>query len=165
MRTPLLGLGLSISLALSACGSSKPTTTTTTTTPAASKVLVNVDDSGVILGGHDPIGYSKDGKPVMGAAENTAEHGNAKYQFASADNKAAFEADTAKHAPQYGGYCAFAASQNRLSPSDPTAFQIYEGQLLVFTNADFKDQFNKDAAANKAAADKNWPGLVEKHGK
>ncbi len=35
----------------------------------------------------------------------------------------------------------------------------------MFTNADFLEQFKKDPGGNKKAADANWPGLVEKHGK
>lgn len=159
---------LLLSLALFACGGSKPATTTTTTTTtgptAAGKILVNVNGDGVGLAGNDPVAYGTDNAPVAGAADNMSEHGGAKYLFAKPENKATFEGDKAKHAPQFGGYCAFAASQNRLSPADPTVFQVLEGQLLVFTNADYKERFNTDAAGNKAKADANWPGLVEKHG-
>ena len=44
-------------------------------------------------------------------------------------------------------------------------FEIYEGQLLLFTNPEFKKLFDADAAKHKAAADQNWPTLVEQHGK
>lgn len=131
----------------------------------AEKLLVQVDAQGVGLGGHDPIAYAKDKKPVAGAADKTAAHGGATYRFATADNKAAFEAEPARHAPAYGGYCAYAASQNRLSQSDPKVFTIHGGQLLMFTNRDFLARFQKDPADHKAKADANWPGLVEKHGK
>jgi YHS domain-containing protein len=152
---------------LAACGGSpKPAQPTDPGVPSepAAKILTNVDASGVGLGGHDPVGYQS-GAPVMGAPEHTAKHDGATYQFATAESKATFEGAAAQHAPQYGGYCAFAASQNRLSPSDPKVFLIYEGQLLVFTNQDFLDQFQKDPAGNKQKADANWPGLVAKHGK
>lgn len=149
---------------LAACGGSGKVPAGPTP-PPGDKVLVNVDADGVGLGGHDPISYTAEAGPVAGTAEHTAQHGGATYRFAAAASKTAFEADAAKHAPRYGGYCAFAASQNRLSPSDPTVWQIVDGQLLVFTNADFKEQFNKDVAGNKAKADQNWPGLVAEHGK
>ena len=152
---------------LAACGGSpKPAQPVDPGPPsiAASKTLVNVDANGVGLGGHDPVGYQT-GAPVMGAAEHTVKHAGATYQFATAESQATFEGASEKHAPQYGGYCAFAASQNRLSPSDPKIYLIYEGQLLVFTNQDFLDQFQKDPAGNKQKADANWPGLIAKHGK
>src|SRR5688572_8548023 len=154
-----------LAITLIACGSAKPATSSTTPPqPTGEKVLVLVDDRGVGLGGHDPVAYATEGA-VPGAAEHTAEHGGAIYRFASADNKTAFEADKPKHAPQYGGYCAFAASQNRLSDAEPTVFQVLDGQQLVFTNQAYKDQFNAGREGNNALADKNWPGLVARYGK
>lgn len=35
----------------------------------------------------------------------------------------------------------------------------------ILTNEDFRTQFQRDAAGNKAKADANWPGLVAQHGK
>ena len=123
-----------LAITLIACGGPKPSTSSTTSPqPTGEKVLVLVDDQGVGLGGHDPVAYATEGA-VPGVAAHTSTHGGAIYRFASVDNKTAFEADKQKHAPQYGGYCAFAASQNRLSDADPTVFQVLDGQLLVFTN-------------------------------
>jgi hypothetical protein len=160
MLRPEMVKHLLIAFVLVACGgSSKPTA------PAApALVLVNVDSEGVILGGLDAMAY-RDGAPTEGIAEHTSQHAGAIYRFASAQHKVAFEADRARNAPGYGGYCAFAASQNRLQVADPKAFEIYEGQLLVFTNEAYRDQFDKDRAGAKAKADANWPGLVAKHGK
>jgi len=166
-----------LALAVACSGPSKPATTTTTTTtpadatttttnpPAAKKRLVLVDGEGVGLGGHDPIAYTTDSAAVKGTAEQVSEHGGAKYRFASAEHKATFDADKVARAPQYGGYCAYAASLNRVSEADPTVWQIVDGQLLVFTNKSYKLQFNADVPGNKAKADANWPGLVEKFGK
>lgn len=132
--------------------------------PVQEKILVLVDDQGVGLGGHDPVSYTK-GAPVAGAADQASSHGGATYHFASAEAKAAFDADRAKFAPGFGGYCAYAAAQNRLSIADPKVFVIHEGQLLMFTNEDFKQRFEADPKTTKAKADANWPGLVAKHGK
>ena len=161
----MLRLFLVVALGAAACGGSKPAAPTPTPTAPAAKRLVLVDAQGVGLGGHDPVAYATDNAAVAGAAEHSSQHEGATYQFASAEHKSTFDAAPAKHAPQYGGYCAFAASMNRLSDSDPTVFQIVDGQLLVFTNEDFKQKFNADVAGNKAKADANWPGLVAQHGK
>lgn len=158
---------LFLAFVLAACGGSatppaKPADPTIV--PVQQKILVLVDDRGVGLGGHDPVSYTK-GAPVAGVAEQAASHGGATYHFASADDRASFDADKAKFAPGFGGYCAFAAAQNRLSIADPKVFMIHERQLLVFTNEDFKKRFEADPNGSKAKADANWPGLVAKHGK
>jgi YHS domain-containing protein len=132
--------------------------------PAAAKVLIATDDDGVALGGHDPVAYRDDGAPVAGLEEHTAEHGGGTYLFASAEHRAAFEADPARFAPAYGGYCAFAVSQGRLTPADPTVWELIDDQLLLFASADFHAQFDADPAAHKRAADANWPALVAEHG-
>lgn len=149
---------------LAACGGASSTSSTTgPATQSTAKTLVNVDARGVGLGGFDPIAYGKFGKPVTGTPEHAAAHGGATYLFSSDEHKAAF--DGAQHAPQYGGYCAYAASQNRLSPADPMVFELVDGKLLVFTNAELREKFLEDPAGNKAKADANWPGLVAKHGR
>lgn len=155
LRAALVCLSLLVPACGGAPGHSAPT--------APAKILVNVDESGVGLGGTDPISYRS--APVAGTAEQSSQFGGATYQFASAENKATFAGNPAANAPAYGGYCAFAASQNRLTPSDPSVFLLHEGQLLVFANEDFRAQFQQDVAGNKAKADANWPGLVAKYGK
>jgi YHS domain-containing protein len=156
---------LFVALILAACGGSPaPKPVEPVVAPVTEKVLVLVDDQGVGLGHHDPVSYTK-GEPVAGVADHASSHGGATYQFATAEDKAAFDAAPAIFAPRFGGYCAFAASQNRLSIADPKVFLIHEGQLLVFTNDSFKKQFEADPKGNKAKADANWPGLVAKHGK
>jgi len=147
------------------CGGSSPPSTTPTTLPAADRVLVNVDDAGIALQGHDAVAYVTDNAPVKGAAEHASSHGGATYWFASAEHKATFDAAPDKYAPRYGGYCAFAAAQNRLSEVETDQFKLQDGHLLLFTNAEFHEMFDRDPAAHKAAADKNWPGLVARHGK
>ncbi len=151
-------LTICLVLACACGGTAKPTAN-----PAA-KILVLVDDRGVGLGGNDPIAYTKEAVQE-GTADHTSSYGGAKYQFASPENQQMFDGDQPKYAPAFGGYCAFAASQNRLSESDPNVYMIYEGQLLMFTNEDFREQFKKDPAGNKKKADANWPALVDKYGK
>jgi YHS domain-containing protein len=147
------------------CGGSSPPATTPTTAPAADRVLVNVDDAGVALHGHDAVAYVADSAAVKGTSDHASTHAGATYWFASAEHKATFDADPAKYAPRFGGYCAYAAAQNRLSNTEPDQFKVQDGHLLLFTNAEFHRLFDQDPPGNLAAADKNWPGLVAKHGR
>src|SRR5690349_504822 len=74
------------------------------------KVLENVDKDGVAIQGYDPVAYFTQSKPVKGDAKFRSIYRGAVYQFASADDKSMFDAKPAKYAPQFGGYCAYAAS-------------------------------------------------------
>ena len=147
------------------CGGSSPPATTTPTAPITQRILVNVDDAGVALHGHDAVAYLADNAPVKGTSDHTSTHGGATYWFAAAEHKATFDGAPAKYAPRFGGYCAYAAAQNRLSNTEPDQFKVQDGSLLLFTNAEFHQLFDKDPAGNLAAADKNWPGLVATHGR
>jgi hypothetical protein len=149
---------------LAACGgraSSEATTPGGATT--TQKSLIHLNEQGVALGGYDPVAYQTYGKPVNGTPEHATQHVGATYWFSSASHLSTFVGAT--HAPLYGGYCAYAASMNRLSPADPRAFAIHDDQLFVFTNDELRDLFAQDVAGNKAKADANWPGLVAKHGR
>ena len=55
----------------------------------------------------------------------------ATWQFASANNLAAFKADSQAYAPQYGGYCAWAVSGGYTASSDPQAWRIHDGKLFL----------------------------------
>jgi YHS domain-containing protein len=63
---------------------------------------VNVDGNGVILKGYDAVAFFEQGKPVKGNPEIKVTYQGATYLFASEADKAAFEKDSAKYAPQYG---------------------------------------------------------------
>ena len=106
---------VALALLMAACGGSpKPPPQPTGIATDRVTILVNVDAEGVGLGGHDPVSYTKGDAPTAGTAEHVSKHWGAAYRFASAEHKTTFDADGQKYAPQFGGYCAYAASQNRL---------------------------------------------------
>jgi YHS domain-containing protein len=131
----------------------------------ATKTLVNVDKTGVAIQGYDPVAFFTDGKPLKGDAKFVAKHGGAIYQFASKEHKDLFKADPAKYEPEFGGYCAYGVSRNKLVEIDVDAFQIVDGKLLLQYSKGVRDDFNADAKGNLAKANTNWTGLVAKKGK
>jgi len=135
------------------------------TTTAQSKTLLNVDKSGLAIQGYDPVAFFAQGMPVKGRPEFESQYKSARYRFASADNQAAFDANPAKYEPQFGGFCAFAVSENHTAPVKVDAFMIVNGRLLLQYDKEVKETFAKDPQGRLARADKNWPGLVEKQGK
>lgn len=131
----------------------------------AEKTLLNLNGSGVAIQGYDPVAFFTDGKPVKGSEKFTAKRDGAIYQFASKEHLKTFLADAAKYEPAYGGYCAYGVSRDKLVEVDVNAFQIVDGRLLLQYSPTVKETFNKDAKANLAKAEANWPKLVDQKGK
>jgi YHS domain-containing protein len=131
----------------------------------AEKVLISTDKTGLALQGYDPVAYFTDGKPVKGDAKITASYRGATYRFATDEHKKMFEADPAKYEPQFGGYCGYAASINKISPISPDFWQILDGRLVLQHNNKALTLWKQDVSGNLKKADANWPGLVEKNGK
>jgi len=129
------------------------------------KTLVNVDDSGVAIQGCDPVAFFTDNKPVKGDQKFLLKHDGAVYFFASKEHKELFKADPAKYTPEFGGYCAYGVSRNKLAKIDVDAFQIVDGKLLLQYSKGIRDDFNEDVKGNLAKANANWTGLVEKKGR
>lgn len=138
---------------------------TALSTVASAKELQNLDRNGVAIQGYDPVAFFTDNRPVKGNAQFQSEYRGAKYYFASSEHKAAFDKEPAKYEPQFGGYCAYGASQGHKAPVKIEAWQIVNGRLLMQYGLGVKDDFNKDQQNNLSKADRNWPGLVEKYGK
>ena len=134
-------------------------------TVAFAKELQNLDHNGVAIQGYDPVAFFTDNRPVKGSAQFQSEYRGAKYYFVSSEHKAAFDKEPAKYEPQFGGYCAYGASQGHKAPIKIEAWQIVNGRLLMQYDLGVKEDFNKDQQNNLSKADRNWPGLVEKYGK
>ena len=132
---------------------------------AAAKDLQNLDRDGVAIQGYDPVAFFTDHKPVKGTPQFQSDYHGAKYYFASADHKAAFDKAPAQYEPQFGGYCAYGASRGKTVPVKIEAWQILDGRLLMQYDLDVKGEFNKDPQGNLKKADQNWPGLTDKYGK
>ena len=129
------------------------------------KTLINVDATGLALQGYDPVAYFTDNRPVKGDAKITATYRGATYRFASAEHKKMFEANPAKYEPQFGGFCGYAASINKVAPIEVEYFQIIDGRLILQHNEKAWNLWIKDVSGNLKRADQNWPALVEQNGK
>lgn len=124
--------------------------------------LVNTDGDGFIAEGYDVVAYFTEGKPVKGDEKIIKLYNGAFYAFASEENKQLFGSDPEKYVPQYGGFCAYAVSNNKLRPIDPQFFQFVDGRLMLQHSKNALDLFSKDVQGNTKKADNYWPGLVSK---
>jgi YHS domain-containing protein len=118
---------------------------------------------GLAVAGYDPVAYFTDGKPVEGSSDFTTEWKGTTWRFASAAHRDAFKADPDKYAPQYGGYCAWAVSQDKTAGIDPQAWKIVDGKLYLNYDQDVRAKWEKDVPGNIRKADANWPGLLGGH--
>lgn len=128
--------------------------------------LVNVSGaSKAAVSGYDTVAFFTDAKPVNGSPFITADHKGATYYFASEEHKALFTANPEKYVPQFGGFCAFGVSINKVLPVDISTWQVRNGKLYLNLNPDIRIKFDADFDGNLAKATKNWPGLVKTHAK
>lgn len=122
---------------------------------------VNTDSSGVAIQGYDTVAYFTQSKAVKGNSQFVAEHNGTKWYFSSAANKQAFTANPTAYLPQYGGYCAFAASRNAIAPIDPEAWTIHNNKLYLNFSVTVRETWSEDISGNISAADDNWPSLIK----
>ena len=117
---------------------------------------VNATNTDLALRGYDPVSYFTDGAPTPGEIDITAEHQGAIYRFASAEHKAMFEADPAKYAPQYGGYCAFGLAQGYKFDGDPQVWKIVDDKLYLNLSPKVSTIWQQDVPRNIENADAKW---------
>jgi YHS domain-containing protein len=116
---------------------------------------VNATD-GVGLKGYDPVAYFTDGLPTKGSSQYSFQWKGVMYQFASADDLQRFKADPQKYLPQYGGYCAYAMSINRIADISPTEWTIFGGKLYLNNNFISQSLWSLNKSGRTEAADRNW---------
>ena len=117
---------------------------------------------GIAIKGYDPVAYFKEGKPVKGSNQYELNWKDAKWRFASAENRGLFKANPDNYAPRYGGYCAWAVSQGYTASVDPeNAWTVFEGKLYLNYNVDVKKTWQMDIPGNIKKADANWPGVLK----
>lgn len=116
-------------------------------------------DGGLAIRGTDPVAYFTEGRPVAGDPAITHDWMGARWAFASEAHRAAFAAEPAAYAPQYGGFCAWAVAQGYTAPIDPAAWRIVDGRLYLNVSPRIQRRWERDIPGNIARADANWPGI------
>jgi YHS domain-containing protein len=118
--------------------------------------------SSAALGGYDPVAYFTEGRPVEGKREFSHFWKGATWRFSSARNLELFKANPAAYAPQYGGYCAWAVSNNYTAKGDPKHWKIVGGKLYLNYDASVQRDWEKDVPGDIAKGDRNWPKVLDK---
>ncbi len=116
---------------------------------------------GVALKGYDAVSYFTEGKPAKGSSSQIFEWQGASWHFVSEANRAAFAADPEKYAPQFGGYCAYAASEGYLYDASPNYWRIVDGKLYLNYNGSAQKRWEKDIPGNNEKAEGHGPRLIQ----
>ncbi len=119
---------------------------------------------GLALQGYDAVGYFK--KEVKkGLLSLRSQHKGIEYLFATAQNKALFDANPNQYLPQYGGWCAYAMGKDGSKVKiNPHTYKIVDNKLYLFYNQggyNTLHDWNKQEAALKKAADAFWKKIIE----
>src|SRR5271163_2170977 len=122
----------------------------------AAAPAVNAAD-GIGVKGYDPVAYFTAGRPTPGLEQYTYRLKGVTYRFASAEDREEFEAAPEMYLPQYGGYCAYAMSLDRIADIDPSRWAIVNHKLYLNNNYLSFHLWSLDKNRNIASADHNWP--------
>ncbi len=108
--------------------------------------------NGIAIKGYDVVAYFKENRSCKGKNQFQATWKGLKWKFENHHHLNLFLAKPEKYEPQFGGYCAFGASQGYKAGIKPTVFEIVENKLFfnfaVYVQKRWKeDQRNKIDAA------------------
>jgi len=110
----------------------------------------------VAIGGYDAVSYHTDAGPTPGKARFHHFWNGAVWYFASEETRDTFAAEPTAYAPQFDGYCAWAASQNYKRPGDPNVWQIEGGKLYLMVHEGARDKWREDIPTHITQGDENW---------
>lgn len=127
-----------------------------------------VDGTGFAASGYDVVAYfdlpqnavgQSQPAAVPGTAAITSEYNGATFAFATEANKAAFDADPAKFAPQYDGHCAYGVSKGGKVPGNPNLWRIVDDKLYLNITKNVVGFWEEDIPGNINLAEGNWASI------
>ena len=111
------------------------------------------------LGGHCPVSYVTQGKPVKGDQKYADTYAGSVYHFADQAAHEAFTKEPLKYAPAFDGFCVVGIGNEKRFPSDPAQFVIKDGKLYFFFDEKAKKAFEANPSELLQKADAQWPAL------
>ena len=110
--------------------------------------------------GYDTVAYFTQNKAIEGKDEFAFEYKDATWLFSTQEHLDLFKENPEKYEPQYGGYCAYAVSQNKTASIQPDLFTIHDDKLYLNYSRKINDKWleNKEKFIEKA--DIYWPEIL-----
>lgn len=116
-------------------------------------------NTGLAIGGYDPVAYFTDGSAIAGQEAFEALQGGAVWRFSNEANRAFFLASPDIYAPQFGGYDPVDLVRGNIVAGRAQIFLIAERRLYLFNRADTKEAFAADTKRIVGEAADRWPAL------
>ena len=113
-------------------------------------------DDHLMLFGADVVAYFTENRHVQGSAEYRSEYEEVDFYFASAENKALFDANPEAYIPQYGGYCTNGIAFGIPWGGNAEDFIVHDGKLYIFGGELSKQAVLLDLEKNIALSDSYW---------
>jgi len=153
------GALIAVAVVLSGCGAMKAQNPDGDLSPING--IANESAVHLILFGADVVGYFTENRYIQGSPEYRSDYEGVAFHFASAENKALFDANPTAYLPQYGGYCANGISFAIPWGGNAEDFIIHDGKLYIFGGELSKQAFLLDRDGNLALADKYWEEEIQ----
>ena len=119
---------------------------------------IDTNDENVAIEGFDTVAYFAEGA-AKGKPEFEFVWNGAKWLFSNNENLEKFTRNPEQYVPQFGGYCAFSASQGRIVKSDPKISKVVGDKIYLFNNQQAKEKWEADQAKLIETGQKNWEQL------
>ena len=129
------------------------------------KDLDYTNEQNVAMNGNDVTAYFTQGKAIQGNSTFQSTQNGVTYYFASEEAKTLFETKPTQYLPQFGGFCAVAASFNKVEPVQLDLFDVYEGKIYFSRNEKAQRLWNEDKSGTVERASMLWPCLVIDNGR
>ena len=111
----------------------------------------------VALQGYDPVNYFEGSAPQKGDFTHAVHWNGATWLFTSDAHADQFKQNPAKYAPQFDGYCAFAASRGYKAPGDALTGVVVKDKLYLNFNDQVKRMWSEDVPGNIKKGEEHWP--------
>jgi hypothetical protein len=127
---------------------------------AVTEQVVTDKQTGLAIGGYDPVAYFSNGAPALGVPEIEYQYAGAAWRFRNQGNRAAFAEDPEVYMPSFGGYDPVALVRGVALPGNPLVWFIVGNSLYLFFNLEARDAFAADVKTVIAAAEAKWPEVA-----
>jgi hypothetical protein len=127
---------------------------------ATTERIVSDPNSGLAIGGFDPVAYFTDADPKLGRPEFELRFAGVTWRFRNEGNRAAFVANPEVYLPRFGGYDPIAVARGASAPGYAELWIIAEQRLYLFYSVAARDAFAGDPVPAIDAAERMWPAVL-----